>query len=533
MISQEAHDVLTDVTLSFYNPEDALSPYTLDPRRWRRLEKDLLLHSSKESIWLYYQQKQEKDLTASDLIITGLHVKNSKPESSSDEQWESRPGDIWLQRTHYDGNASQAIRAIDVLFGADAVDPRPQWSISTSPLKLNAAAEVPASYLTVRRGKSQPRDTPPPLQANKDGKFKIVQISDTHMIAGVGNCTDALGPNGELLPDREADPLTVKFIEEILDVEKPDLVLLTGDQLHHDILDSQSPLLKLVAPLIARSIPYAAIFGNHDSEGMWQLSRKKQMAILQDLPFSLCQLGPEEVDGVGNYILQIYPHDSTNDPFATLYLLDSHGELESKVKWPDYGHITQSQVDWFISTSQALRSAREATKGARKTYHLPLAFFHIPFAEYTDEKLAIRGGKRREPTEGPSFNSHFYDVLADEGVVAVGCGHDHVNDFCALRHSTKESRSVGGQSSPRSSPWLCYNGGTGFGGYCSYDGVRFHRRTRVWEFDANAGSITTWKRKEYSKDRVDEIVLVKNGAVVDPAAHEDVDDWQFISRSEL
>jgi predicted phosphodiesterase len=59
-----------------------------------------------------------------------------------------------------------------------------------------------------------------------------------------------------------------------LDVEKPDLVILTGDQLHHDILDSQSALFKVVAPLIERSIPYAVVFGNHDDEGTYTLSRE-------------------------------------------------------------------------------------------------------------------------------------------------------------------------------------------------------------------------------------------------------------------
>jgi len=57
-----------------------------------------------------------------------------------------------------------------------------------------------------------------------------------------------------------------------LDVEKPDLVILTGDQLHHDIPDSQSALFKVVAPIIERSIPFAAVFGNHDSEGIHALS---------------------------------------------------------------------------------------------------------------------------------------------------------------------------------------------------------------------------------------------------------------------
>lgn len=39
---------------------------------------------------------------------------------------------------------------------------------------------------------------------------------------------------------------------------------------------------------------------------------------------------------------------------------------------------------------------------------------------------------------------------------------------------------------------------------------------RVWQLDAGAGSLKTWKRVEYGADRVDELVLVKGGLVLVP-----------------
>ena len=94
------------------------------------------------------------------------------------------------------------------------------------------------------------------------------------MVTGVRSCKDAIDAHGNSLPESDADPLTAKFIVQVLDVEKPDLVVLTGDQLHHDIPDSQSALFKVVAPIIERSIPFAAVFGNHDCEGIHALPRK-------------------------------------------------------------------------------------------------------------------------------------------------------------------------------------------------------------------------------------------------------------------
>jgi hypothetical protein len=168
-----------------------------------------------------------------------------------------------------------------------------------------------------------------------------------------------------------------------------------------------------------------------------------QMSLYQDLPFSLCQAGPERVDGVGNYYLQIFAPGPLQLPLSTLYFLDSHGQIPSKVRDPDYDPIKQSQIDWFTYTSQALRQDRRE----KDNNHLSLAFMHIPIPEYADSDLIVRGGKRREPTEGPSFNSHFYDALAQEGIAVLGCGHDHVNDFCALR-PLKESQQDNDPTAP-------------------------------------------------------------------------------------
>jgi hypothetical protein len=222
------------------------------------------------------------------------------------------------------------------------------------------------------------------------------------------------------------------------------------------------------------------------------------MSILQDLPFSLCQAGPEQVDGIGNHYLQVL---GSEGPVLNLYFLDSHEQIASDVHNPDYDPIKQSQIEWFKTTSQALRKERERQSNG---FHASLAFLHIPLPEFGREDLIIKAGTRREPTEGPSENTHFYDVLVEEGVAAIGCGHDHVNDFCAMLPQANASAQKG--------PWLCYGGGSGFGGYCSYGKERFHRRTRVWELEAKKETIRTWKRVEYAPNRVDELVLVGKDA---------------------
>ena len=83
-----------------------------------------------------------------------------------------------------------------------------------------------------------------------------------------------------------------------------------------------------------------------------------------------------------------------------------------------------------------------------------------------------------------------------------------MNNFCALLpQQTQHDIDM----NPQPDPWLCYGGGSGFGGYCSYGEKRFHRRMRVWELDTSTGSLKTWERVEHAMDRVDELVLVESG----------------------
>ncbi|KAI0809937.1 Metallo-dependent phosphatase-like protein [Xylaria sp. FL0064] len=522
----DAYIVVTDITVSFgapISPTTFSTPDTVSRQRWHRVEKDLNLHSAEQTAWLYAATLAMEELTADDLVVTQVRVGEQRPVNEPGPQWERRPAGIWIRRSKYREN-HQAVTNIDVLFGTDAVDPRPHWTLMSQPLQLRTEVqlEIPVARLSIRRGqpKAEPDDPRPltPLRVRDDGKFKIVQISDTHMVTGGGVCKDAIDAEGNFLPPSVADPLTVDFMGKVLDTERPDLVILTRDQVHHDVLDSQSAIFKVVAPLSARSIPFAAVFGNHDSEGTYALSRSSQMALLQSLPFSLCKAGPPDVEGVGNYYLQILSHASQT-PLITLFFLDSHGHIESEVKDPDYEPISKSQIDWFKNTSRRLRKERESSLRSKDSLsHVSLAFMHIPFPEYADDSLDIVGGQRREPTEGPSLNSHFYDALVEEGVVAVGCGHDHVNDFCGLlpKREGERLRQEHGRPS-QLGPWICYGGGSGFGGYCSYDENRYYRRLRVWEFDTNTGSIMTWKRVEYASERIDELVLVESGDVVAPS----------------
>jgi hypothetical protein len=258
-----AHPVVTDLTVCIFSPTVSPSTCKLDSRIWHRIEKELYLYASQQSAWLYVALVNKEELRAAeDLVVVNISVGEQTPTDSG-TSWESRPYGIWLLRRKF-STIDETVTEVDVFFGVDAVDPRPQWALMQSPLQLETHPKIPVARLSVLRGRAPRSDTPAALRVREDGKFKILQISDTHMVTGVGVCRDAIDAHGNDLPESDADPLTVKFIENILDIEKPDLVVLTGDQLHHDIPESHTAIFKVVAPMINRSIPFAAVFGNHD-----------------------------------------------------------------------------------------------------------------------------------------------------------------------------------------------------------------------------------------------------------------------------
>lgn len=102
------------------------------------------------------------------------------------------------------------------------------------------------------------------------------------------------------------------MLARVLDAEKPDLVVFTGDQLNGQKTswDSKSVLAKFAREVIRRRLPWAAILGNHDDEE--DMDRRELMRHLSQMPYSVSEPGPTDVDGASNYVLKI----RSGDPYA-------------------------------------------------------------------------------------------------------------------------------------------------------------------------------------------------------------------------
>ncbi|KAF3491836.1 phosphatase DCR2 [Arthroderma uncinatum] len=489
--------VVTELTVATCSSLNVFSSCTLDPKIWHRIEKDLYLGQGWTSkAYLHVQRKKGTELLPTDKIVVDLKMGRLDPGAGTDKQWESRPGGIWILRLPHSTDSQKSITSVDVLFGPDAVDPRPNWELKDIPLLLDSKSEA---RLSVRRGQSGKIEPPVP-RIRKDGKFKIMQVADLHLATGLGRCRD---PIPKLEGGKcEADTRTLEFVDRLLDEEKPDLVVLSGDQVNGDTApDTETAIYKFADLFIKHKVPYAAIFGNHDDEG--DLDRRSQMALMQHLPYSLSKPGPEDIDGVGNYIVEVLGKGSASASALTLYLLDTHKYSPEEKKYPGYDWLKSSQIRWFKSTAEGLRKAHN-----KYTHiHMNLAFIHIPLPEYRNPKNHFIGNWTEPPT-APNYNSGFKDALVEEDVVLVSCGHDHVNDYCMLEKNADGKPAL----------WMCYGGGAGFGGYGGYND--FVRRVRFFDIDMNEARIMSYKRLEWgrTRERIDETMLVDAGRPSGPGA---------------
>ncbi|KXJ92814.1 Metallo-dependent phosphatase-like protein [Microdochium bolleyi] len=523
--------VVTDLTLTSCSSANPFSTCDLDKAVWHRVEKDLYLGKTWfAKAYLHVQRKKEEELTSEDSVVVDVAVgrldpsstNSGKDKSEAGQKWESRPGGIWILRSEkrHASDSDKAVTAVDALFGDDAVEARDGWHIQGTPLLLDSKTE--SVHLTVRRGVPGSPAKPQP-KVRDNGRFKIMQLADIHLSTGVGHCRDAV-PNEYAGGPCLADPRTLDFMSLMLEEEKPDLVVLSGDQVNGDTApDAQTPIFKYANLLIKHKIPYVCIFGNHDDEGL-AVSRAAQMSLIETLPYSLSVSGPDNIDGVGNYYVEVLAQGASKHSAITIYLLDSHSYSPDERHFPGYNWIKQSQIDWFRDTAQGLKKKhKEYTK-----IHLDVAFIHIPLPEY-GEPTNPKFGEWREGVTAPTYNSGFRDALVEQGVVMVGCGHDHANEYCMLSSSAppaaegKDDEQKKKQEQERPAHpelWMCYAGGAGFGGYGGYGG--YVRRARFYDFDMNVARVTTYKRLEYAEDpadlskRVDEQVIV-DGGIVQPA----------------
>ncbi|KAJ6320089.1 hypothetical protein OIU78_015476 [Salix suchowensis] len=289
------------------------------------------------------------------------------------------------------------------------------------------------------------------LRFGKNGEFKILQVADMHFAEG--KTTPCLDVFPKQMPSC-SDINTTSFVERMIQAEKPDFIVFTGDNIFgFDAIDAAKSLNAAFRPAIASNIPWAAVLGNHDQEST--LSREGVMKHVVGLKNTLSQVNPAEahiIDGFGNYNLEIGGVRGScfeNKSALNLYFLDS-GDYSTVPAIRGYGWIKPSQQLWFQRTSAKLQRAYMRQPEKQKGPAPGLVYFHIPLPEFASFDSSNFTGVRQEGISSASVNSGFFTTMVEAGdVKAVFTGHDHLNDFCGELTGIQ----------------LCYAGGFGYHAY--------------------------------------------------------------------
>ena len=265
----------------------------------------------------------------------------------------------------------------------------------------------------------------------KDGKFKIMQIAD-------------IQENYQLNPD------TIKLIELALDEEKPDLVVLTGDQIQgYSTCYLKEPEMKVkhvidafLAPIKERNIPFAVTFGNHDDD--CKCSKQVQMAHYTS--YENCVYSePRCEEDPGTFALTV--KNSEDKDALAIYLFDSGKATINGASFPP---VKKEQIEWY-------QNKRDSFKESLGEYLPGFVFQHIPVPEYfdiidkvnfftkgrveayksrkntfykLDDETLAKGGFMYEAPATPDINAGQFEALKEKGdVFAMYVGHDHNNSF--------------------------------------------------------------------------------------------------------
>jgi hypothetical protein len=287
------------------------------------------------------------------------------------------------------------------------------------------------------------------LGFNSTGKFKIVQFSDMHLTEGSPHVAT-----------------TEATVRAVLDAEKPDMVILTGDIVWKT---SAAPWQLVIQCMESAKVPFAFVRGNHDTE---PITLDSLFDILSRSPLFVGEKGPGEVSGTGNYILPIYDNPASTDTVRLFYFLDSHDSRHSPdIQGREWDWIYYDQIDWYRSQS------RKFTLANNNRPIPALMFLHIPFPEFNHlpGKEGTVGTSGEKKAHIPGVNSGLFASLFEMGdVMGVFVGHDHDNDFIGIERGIALS-------------------------YCRVTGAeaygRLERGARVIELNKNAPrSFDTWIR---------------------------------------
>ncbi|MEI0738135.1 metallophosphoesterase [Paenibacillus sp. JTLBN-2024] len=169
--------------------------------------------------------------------------------------------------------------------------------------------------------------------------------------------TSSLSTNMTSIPIPKLDAETKSSMEMVIREEQPDLIVFTGDVIASArTKDPMASFRKAVAVAENSRIPWAAVFGNHDSEGI--VTRAEMHRLQLEHKYCVAKEDPPGISGAGNFTLTVM--NDRGEAGAALYFLDS-GDYSP---FGGYDWIRRDQIDWYVSGIEGINRAKRREAAA-------------------------------------------------------------------------------------------------------------------------------------------------------------------------
>lgn len=266
--------------------------------------------------------------------------------------------------------------------------------------------------------------------------FKILLMTDLQLWTN-------LGDNNKVF----------KLMDELVAKTAPSLIILPGDNVSG--ITTAMLTRQLIKKMDSYGVPWAPIFGNHDSEGnatlRWQADR---FAESKNCLFSR---GPSNLYGVGNYFLNI---KEAGEVIYSLALMDNGryidygGDIGKKEKYVGYEQIAwyNWNVDGIAKASGTTVPSMVFTHFAQPEFKTAMDTLGVQEADkriYVPEAFGF-GSCKYLPGVAP-VNCGFFDTAKERGMTHMFSGHDHENDASILYNDVVLTYGLKTGVSPR--PW--------------------------------------------------------------------------------
>ncbi|MGN0521312.1 MAG: hypothetical protein ACI4IQ_01595, partial [Eubacterium sp.] len=154
--------------------------------------------------------------------------------------------------------------------------------------------------------------------------------------------------------------------------------------------------------------------------------KAKLAEIYESAEHCLFKCGPEGMNGMGNYIVNLTRNDEV---VYSLFMLDD-GQFRVVDGQITDGGVNENQIEWY---EWAVNGINETSGKAVPN----IAFLHVPVPEYNELTDNFEMGLRQEESCTAINNDGFFEAFKENGGTYMLAGHDHNNNFIADYNGVK------------------------------------------------------------------------------------------------